>query len=115
MTALVDNPDWNPSSSQASHHAEGPIVGTHHQGAAGAGGDRRIVRRAFDHAGGCRGHDSYEPPFELIFPRIPRVTAREANSAPATNRMSGPKLQAAGAPTKCRPGTEDWNPESSCG
>ena len=32
---------------------------------------------------------------------------------PTTKRITGPKLSAAGAPTKCRPGTEDSRPRPS--
>jgi len=42
-----------------------------------------------------------------------RVSARDANPAPATNRIKSPKLHAAGAPTKCNPGTELWKPRSN--
>ena len=45
---------------------------------------------------------------------VRRVTAcvsdRPPNHPPATNRMIGPKLQAAGAPRKCSPGTDDSIP-----
>src|SRR5438045_2212067 len=39
--------------------------------------------------------------------RAAAATARAAKPVPATNRISGPKLHAAGAPTKCRPGIDD--------
>ena len=45
----------------------------------------------------------------------PAAVRGAANSVPHTKRISGPWLQAAGAPTKCRPGTVLSNPWSSCG
>jgi hypothetical protein len=77
MTTLIDDPDWNPSSSQTPYNAEGSIVRTHDQGTAGARSDRRTVLRGFDQIRNwhCGRHDFYEPPFEFIFPSIPPVTA----------------------------------------
>src|SRR5580700_6538038 len=115
MAALLYDPDWNPPTSETSYYAEGSIVRAHHHC---TGRDASSsVRRTFHQFRNCRcGHHSfYEPLGDGTLPRIPRVNASEANSVPATNRMSGPKLQAAGAPRKCRPGTDDWNPASSCG
>src|SRR5208282_746032 len=43
------------------------------------------------------------------------ASARPAYHPPETKRMIGPKLRAAGAPRKCRPGTEDSRPRVSTG
>src|ERR1700722_20874835 len=117
MAALPYDPDRNPTTSQTSYYAEGSVVGAHHYGARGARGSCCVIRRMFDPIRNCScgRHSFHELLRDGTFPRTPRVNASEANSVPATNRMSGPKLQAAGAPRKCRPGTDDWNPASSCG
>ena len=44
-----------------------------------------------------------------------RVSSRAAKPLPATKRMSGPKLHAAGAPTMCRPGTDVSKPAANRG
>ena len=48
-------------------------------------------------------------------PLAARATTGAAYQAPTTNRLMGPKLILAGAPTKCRPGTEDSSPRPSTG
>ena len=46
---------------------------------------------------------------------VPMVVCDGLTGLPDTNRMIGPKLQAAGAPTMCRPGTDDSSPGRSTG
>ena len=48
-------------------------------------------------------------------PAIVRARARPVYQPPDTKRMIGPKLHAAGAPTKCSPGTDDSIPRPSTG
>src|SRR5437870_11329831 len=102
MTTLIDKPYRNPPSAQTSNHTERSLVRAHYKGTAGTGRDRQFMRRCIDPVWNCDGgrHGSMNYDSNYPFLRIPRVIAREANSAPATNRMSGPKLQAAGAPRK---------------
>src|SRR5438093_9972458 len=48
-------------------------------------------------------------------PAIRRVRARAANVLPETNRQTGPKERAAGAPRKCNPGKDASSPGPSTG
>jgi peptidoglycan hydrolase-like protein with peptidoglycan-binding domain len=48
-------------------------------------------------------------------PRMRSATAGAANHEPTTKRMIGPKLRAAGEPTKWSPATEDSRPRPSTG
>jgi hypothetical protein len=51
----------------------------------------------------------------FTLPMIWRVRACEVYPVPATKRQSGPKVWAAGAPRKWRPGKDDSNPAESLG
>ena len=53
--------------------------------------------------------------WDPFFARSERVRACAMKGVPETKRQSGPKDRAAGAPAKCRPGTEDSNPALSSG
>src|SRR5262249_14626960 len=61
------------------------------------------------------GEDLLSLPRSGIALEMHRVSSREAYMEPATKHMSGPKLQAAGAPRKCSPGIEASSPRFSRG
>src|SRR5215831_6582495 len=109
MTTLFNHPHGNATAAQTAHDAERTVVRPHEQGAGdiigllGHGG--RWLGQNRNCGGG--GQDYLCDEMDLTQPRTPRVRARDAKSAPATKRISGPKLQAAGAPKKWRPSMED--------
>jgi hypothetical protein len=100
VPTLFDHPNRDSATTQTSCHAKCPIVSSHQERASGCATlrTRRCWSVSIAGCDRCR-HMSQRTVFTAL-PRIPRVTALEVKSAPATNRISGPKLQAAGAPTK---------------
>ena len=116
---VVEHDHGDTTASQAPGDAEPLVVAPHDQRPdRGARGDRApraapgLERGGHRHSLTGRG----EPARERA--RRP-VTAPVSDSAPyqppATKRMIGPKLYAAGAPRKCRPDTDDSIPTFSRG
>src|SRR5439155_16836808 len=67
---------------------------------------------AASHAG-CRNSSR---PMRTVSSGVSDVAIRSVvNLVPYMNRMDGPNTGALMAPTKCRPGTVDWNRRSSIG
>src|SRR5262249_49632616 len=98
VVALAHDRDRDAVPAEAAHDAERAVVAAEHDGAARRGPGLR-PRGLGD---GGLGHRF------LLDASTPRARERAAKSVPATKRISGPMLQAAGAPTMCRPGTDVW-------
>lgn len=99
---LFNDPDGNTAATQTAHDAEGAVVRSHEQSAGDTISLLGKRRSGFGQNRDCGGGGQvyYWGLMDFTRPRIPRVRVRVAKSAPATNFISGPKLQAAGAPRK---------------
>src|SRR5580693_2045708 len=101
---IVDNADRHVAASKAAYDCKALIIAAHDHrahwlfpAAHGCLSDRPGSRRVKDHERFSRiGHD-------IVFPAIARISAFEEYRAPDTNCINGPKLQAAGAPSMCKP------------
>ena len=98
VVALTHHPHRHAVAAEAADDAKSAVVAAKHErtGRKPVQAGRERLRRALGDA-------------HLLNPAagtIERATEPAANAAPATKRISGPWLQAAGAPTKCRPATE---------
>src|SRR5437773_6999877 len=101
MLAAPDHYGRNSPAAQTAHQSQSAVMSAKYNNAAWSSlraDVRRPPPRIRKCACYCDGHGLCA---------MPRVSLQAAKSTPATNRMSGPNDQAAGAPTKCSPGTED--------
>src|SRR5438093_6453161 len=123
----MKHPYRDAPTTQAPNYAKATVVAAHDNGTDG------FHSASFADRTGQRCHLARTLPFCLVdsiictcfareiggryaaLPAILSVSAREANGAPATKRISGPKLHAAGAPRKWSPDIDVSNPASSWG
>src|SRR6185312_11473875 len=121
---VVEHTDRDAVAAEAARDAQALVVAPDHQRPRPAGGRparpparerpdaHRAAPGAADGAAHGAAHGPAHGPAHAATrtgaggaPARARVSSRPVNQLPETNRIVGPKLRAAGAPTMCRPGT----------
>src|ERR1700722_16580820 len=109
---IIQNVNGNSALSQTACNRQSRMIATYDHppnpfNTSGRAGHRNVTGRFLGH--------SLLHYFATRWRATWEASSCDANSVPATKYSSGPKERAAGAPTKCKPGTEHENPAPNFG